>query len=186
MHRDFPNAWDAWDVDAHYRGSAVDVTVVRAERDGDAIVVRATFGASAITQRLTLSDDGRTLHIDNEVDWRETEKFLKLAFPLDVFGDQVIVETQFGHHARPTHTNTSWDAARFEQHTQRWFVLGEPGFGVAFLNDSSYGFDATRVEHDGRIVQVARFSMPARAPVSRSAYRSGRAAHAIRARDRHG
>ena len=159
LHQDFPNAWDAWDVDAHYRGQRRDLDGAEVALDGDAIVVRTAFGASSIEQRLSLSDDGRTLLIDNTVDWYETEKFLKLAFPVDVFCDQVVAETQFGHHRRPIHENTSWDTARFEQHTQRWFLLEEPGYGVAFLNDSSYGFDATRVEHDGRIVGVARYSM---------------------------
>ncbi len=159
LHQDFPNMWDAWDVDAHYRAMVEDLGDAEVTIERDTIVVRTSFGASRIEQRLSLSDDGRTLVIDNEVDWHETEKFLKLAFPVDVFTDHVIAETQFGHHARPTHTNTSWDVARFEQHTQRWFLVQEPGFGVAFLNDSTYGFDATRTDHDGRIVQVARFSM---------------------------
>ena len=159
LHQDFPNKWDAWDVDAHYRGMGADLAGAEVALDGDAIVVRTAFGASTIEQRLTLSDDGGTLVIDNIVDWHETEKFLKLAFPVDVFCDQVVAETQFGHHRRPIHENTSWDTARFEQHAQRWFLLEEPGYGVAFLNDSSHGFDATRVEHDGRIVAVARFSL---------------------------
>ncbi|WP_417563445.1 alpha-mannosidase [Microbacterium sp.] len=158
LHQDFPNKWDAWDVDEHYRGMGRDISGV-ASLHGDAIVVRAEFGDSTIGQRLTLSDDGRTLVIDNSIDWHETEKFLKLAFPVDVFTDHVVAETQFGHHTRPTHENTSWDAAKFEQHTQQWFLLEEPGFGVAFLNDSTYGFDVTRAEHDGRIISRARFSM---------------------------
>ncbi|MRH28064.1 alpha-mannosidase [Microbacterium sp. SYP-A9085] len=158
LHQDFPSQWDAWDVDAHYRGRYEDLTG-RAHLDGDAVVVETAFGASSITQRLTLSDDGRTLEIDNTVDWRETERFLKLAVPVDVFTDEVTAEAQFGHHRRPTHENTSWDAAKFEQHAQRWFLLAEPGFGVAFLSDSTYGFDVTRREHQGRIVSHARFSM---------------------------
>ncbi|GAA3757976.1 glycoside hydrolase family 38 C-terminal domain-containing protein [Microbacterium kribbense] len=159
LHQDLPNKWDAWDVDAHYRGMRTDLGGGEVAIDGDAIVVRTTFGSSRIAQRLTLDDEGRTLIIDNDVDWHESEKFLKLAFAVDVFTDEVVAETQFGHHRRPIHQNTSWDTARFEQHTQRWFLLEEPGFGVAFLNDCSYGFDATRIPHDGRIVQLARFSM---------------------------
>ena len=159
LRQGFPNMWDAWDVDAHYRGMRTDLDGAEVALDGDAIVVRTAFGDSTIEQRLSLSDDGRTLVIDNTVDWHETEKFLKLAFPVDVFCDQVVAETQFGYHRRPIHENTSWDTARFEQHTQRWFLLEEPGYGVAFLNDSSYGFDATRVERDGRVVALARYSM---------------------------
>ncbi len=160
LHQDFPNMWDAWDVDRHYRGMVVDLDEADDVRlDGDAVVVSRAFGSSRIEQRLALADDGRTLVIDNTVDWHETEKFLKLAFPVDVFTDRAVAETQFGFHARTTHENTSWEDARFETHAQRWFLVEEPGFGVAFLNDSSYGFDVARVERDGRITQDARFSM---------------------------
>ena len=31
---------------------------------------------------------------------------------------------------RPTHTNTRWDAARFEICAHRWVHVGEPGYGV--------------------------------------------------------
>ncbi|MFT4137144.1 alpha-mannosidase [Microbacterium sp.] len=160
LHQDFPNQWDAWDVDRHYRGMVTDLVEADEVRiDGDAVVVTRTFGQSRIEQRLFLADDGRTLLIDNTVDWHEVEKFLKLAFPVDVFTDRAAAETQFGFHSRPTHENTTWDEARFETHTQRWFLVEEPGFGVAFLNDSSYGFDVVRVPRDGRITQDARFSM---------------------------
>ncbi|WP_166847730.1 glycoside hydrolase family 38 C-terminal domain-containing protein [Isoptericola sp. BMS4] len=161
LHQDFPNMWDAWDVDAHYLDMRTDLDgPADVSLDGDAVVVRRAFGASQITQRLTLSDDGRTLVVDCDVDWQEEEKFLKLAFPVDVFTDEVLAETQFGYQRRTNHTNTSWEAARFETHAQRWFMVAEPGFGVAFLNESSHGFDVRRERTtDGGVVQDARFSL---------------------------
>lgn len=160
LHQDFPNLWDAWDVDAGYRRMRVDLDAADDVRlDGEVVVVRRTFGASSIEQRLWLAPDGRALVIDNTIDWQEREKFLKLAFPIDVFTDTAVAETQFGFHSRPTHDNTSWDDARFETHAQRWFLVQEPGFGVAFANDSSYGFDVTRSRRGGTVVQDVRFSM---------------------------
>ena len=41
----------------------------------------------------------------------------------------------------PTHENTVWDVARFEVCAHRWADLGEPGYGVALLNDCKYGYD---------------------------------------------
>lgn len=160
LHQDFPNLWDAWDVDNSYRKMRRDIdTADEVGLDGDAIVVRRSFGASSIEQRLTLSADGRALVIDNTVDWHETEKFLKLGFPIDVFADAAVAETQFGFQSRATHDNTSWENARFETHAQRWFLVQEPGFGVAFANDSTYGFDVVRSRRDGRVVQNVRFSL---------------------------
>ncbi|MEU6861200.1 glycoside hydrolase family 38 C-terminal domain-containing protein [Glycomyces sp. NPDC046736] len=160
LHQDFPNMWDAWDVDEHYFAMREDLDgPAEVALDGEAVVVRRSFGDSSIEQRLSLSDDGRVLVVDCDIDWQEEEKFLKLAFPVEVFTDEVVAETQFGHHRRSNHTNTSWEAARFETHAQRWFLVREPDFGVAFLNESSHGFDVAR-ESEGRdVVQNARFSL---------------------------
>ena len=160
LHQDFPNLWDAWDVDNSYRKMRRDLDAADEVRlDGDAVVVRRSFGASSIEQRLYLAPDGRSLVIDNTVDWHETEKFLKLGFPIDVFADAAVAETQFGFQSRATHDNTSWENARFETHAQRWFLVQEPGFGVAFANDSTYGFDVVRSRRGGTVVQDVRFSM---------------------------
>ena len=76
-------------------------------------------------------------------------------------------ETQFGHVYRPTHTNTSWEAARFEICAHRWVHVGEPGYGVAVANDSTYGHDASRRhpgrrrdDHDRAAVAAARPAVP--------------------------
>ena len=160
LHQDFPNMWDAWDVDAHYLDMREDLDgPAEVSVDGASVVVRRSFGASSIVQRLGLDATGRLLTIDCEVDWHEEEKFLKLAFPVDVFADEVLAETQFGYQHRANHTNTSWEAARFETHAQRWFLVQEPGFGVAFLNESSHGFDVARVHGEHGVGNLARFSL---------------------------
>jgi alpha-mannosidase len=45
---------------------------------------------------------------------------------------------------RPTHTNTSWDAARFEACNHRFLHVAEPGWGVALVTDATYGHDVSR------------------------------------------
>ncbi|MEV7284845.1 glycoside hydrolase family 38 C-terminal domain-containing protein [Streptomyces sp. NPDC093252] len=153
LHPDFPNMWDAWDVDAFYRNTVTDLTTadeVAPGPDGDSVRVTRTFGDSRVVQVLALPPGERRLLIDTEVDWHETEKFLKLSFPLDVHAERYASETQFGHFHRPTHTNTSWEAAKFEACNHRFVHLEEPGFGVAVVNDSTYGHDITRtVRTDG-------------------------------------
>ncbi|CAM5605172.1 alpha-mannosidase [Streptomyces viridochromogenes] len=151
LHPDFPNMWDAWDVDAFYRHTVTDLTDVDeiTAGDGEVRVVRS-FGDSRVTQRLSLAPVERRVLFDTEVDWHETEKFLKLAFPLDVHAERYASETQFGHFHRPTHTNTSWEAAKFEACNHRFVHVEEPGWGAAVVNDSTYGHDVTRtVRTDG-------------------------------------
>jgi alpha-mannosidase len=43
---------------------------------------------------------------------------------------------------RPTHRNTSWDAARYEVSGHRFADMSEPDYGVALLNDAKYGYSA--------------------------------------------
>ncbi|RIQ20359.1 alpha-mannosidase [Jiangella rhizosphaerae] len=145
LHQDLPNQWDAWDVDEFYRNTVTDlVDVDELRADGGTVRVARRFGDSHVVQEITLEPGARRLDISTEVDWHEREKFLKAAFPLDVQTQRAAYETQFGHHYRPTHENTSWDAAKFEVCAHRFVHLEEPGYGVALVNDSTYGHDVRR------------------------------------------
>src|SRR5262249_11445759 len=106
-------------------------------------------GGSTIVQTYRLAAGARRLDLEAEVDWRESEKVLKVAFPLDVHADRSTAEIQFGHVHRPLHTNTSWDHARFEIYAHRWIHVTEPGYGVAVANEATYGHDVTRDTRDG-------------------------------------
>jgi len=145
LHQDFPNMWDAWDVDRFYRNRVTDLRSVDSLRASDGrVIIERSFSKSRVRQTLTLAAGSRTLHIAQETDWHETEKFLKVAFPFDVRADQVAAETQFGYQKRVTHTNTSWEAAKFEASMHRFVHVEEPGFGASLITDSTYGYDLTR------------------------------------------
>ncbi len=145
LHRDTPTQWDAWDIDEHYRRNVIDLTgVEHIEIVDDTLEVTRRFGDSRVTQTIRLAADSPTINIRTEIDWHERQKLLKLAFPLDVHTDRAASEIQFGHVYRPTHTNTSWDAARFETVAHRWVHVGESDYGIAVANDSTYGHDITR------------------------------------------
>jgi alpha-mannosidase len=170
LHRDIPNEWDAWDVDEHYRRTAVEIDQVddirlEATSQEATVVVTRLFGSSAIEQRITLAAGSESLAITSTIDWHERQKLLKLGFGLDVHADQSASETQFGHVFRPTHTTTSWDAARFEICAHRFIHVAEPGYGVAITNDSTYGHDVTRTTRpDGGTTTTVRQSL-LRAPL---------------------
>ncbi|PJJ71922.1 alpha-mannosidase [Diaminobutyricimonas aerilata] len=154
LFRDTPNQWDAWDIDAAY--SRVGTDLVEVERigvvstsAGEALEIVRTFGGSRVRQVVTLDDESGALLFESTVDWHERQKLLKLAFGFDVHADRASYEVQFGHVHRATHANTSWDVARFETSAHRWVHVGEPGFGVAVANDSTYGHDITRHTREG-------------------------------------
>ncbi|HEX6499101.1 MAG TPA: glycoside hydrolase family 38 C-terminal domain-containing protein [Micromonosporaceae bacterium] len=150
LHPDTPNNFDAWDIDDFYRNRRRDLTDVvklEVETDGErrALVrVLRKDGESTYRQTVALAPGERMVRFETEVDWHERETLLKVAFPVDVHAAYSSSEIQFGHIQRAAHTNTSWDAARFEICAHRWLHVGEPGYGVAVVNDGTYGHDVTR------------------------------------------
>ena len=171
LHNDNPTRWDAWDIDEHYRNTkqaldSVDEFKVNQEADGSAVVetkrllTSASGKTSTIVQTIRLVPGSNALDIGLEIDWHESEKLLKLAFPIDIHAEEVAAETQFGFVKRPTHENTSWDFARFESCQHKYLFLNEKDWGVAFANDSTYGFDVQRTtEANGATVTSVRFSL---------------------------
>jgi alpha-mannosidase len=182
LHPDLPVNWDAWDVDRFYRNTVTDLTDVAeleliktedtaantaadtaADTGADtaaAVRVVRAFGTSRVTQLITLRAGAKRLDFETEVDWHEREKFLKVAFPVDVRADRSAAETQFGHVFRPTHRNTSWEAAKFEICAHRFLHVSEPGWGAALVNDSTYGHDVTTaVRADGGTTTTVRLSL---------------------------
>ena len=164
LHQDFPNMWDAWDIDRFYRNRVEDLRAVDAitasVEDGVArIVVERSFSQSSLRQTLSLAPGSRTLRLDNRIDWHEAEKLLKLAFPLDVFARETAAETQFGFQRRVTHVNTSWEAAKFETSMHRFVLAEEDGFGVALVNDSLYGYDTSRSADGDDVTTTLRLSL---------------------------
>ncbi|GAB6859423.1 alpha-mannosidase [Microbacterium xylanilyticum] len=165
LHQDFPNMWDAWDIDKYYRNRVDDLTAVASisasVEDGVAtVVVERPFSQSSLRQTITLAPGSRTVHLRNEIDWHETEKLLKLAFPLDVFARETAAETQFGFQRRVTHVNTSWEAAKFETSMHRFVLVQEDGgFGAALVNDSIYGYDTTRDVDGDDVTTTVRLSL---------------------------
>ena len=141
--------WDAWDIERFYRD-----TIVAEDRLASREVVADgplffTLGSryeigrhSTLTQDMTFYSRSRRIDFTTRVDWQETHTLLKVGFPVDVHADSCRHEIQFGHLVRPSHTNTSYDQARFETCAHKWVDVSENGYGVAILNDCKYGHDA--------------------------------------------
>ncbi|MGO4601247.1 alpha-mannosidase [Terrabacter sp. 2YAF2] len=166
LHRDTPTQWDAWDIDEHYRRHTTDLVsadVVKVDACDDSrarVLVVRSFGSSRIEQLITLEAGRSVIGFDLDIDWHERQKMLKLAFPIDVHAERAASEIQFGHVHRPTHSNTSWDVARFETCAHRWVHVGESGWGVAVVNDSTYGHDIGRATREsGGTTTTVRLSL---------------------------
>lgn len=159
VHVDAPAKWDAWELDRAALREPTDLVDGIARADKGALIVSHRYRSSTIEQRIDFAFGGEAVRITTRVDWRERRRLLKLAFPIDVHATEAAYETQFGHVRRPLHTNTSWDAAKYEVCAHRWVHVGEPGFGVAIVNDRVYGHDVTRDSVDGRLIATVRQSL---------------------------
>ncbi len=149
LYVDDPVAWDAWDVDpAHLeQGAPCAPAGGIAELREHPLRVEAVFARdvgtrSRLRQAVRLDAGARRLELHTEVDWQEDHALLKAAFPLAVHADEATYEVAFGAVRRPTHFSTDRDLARYEVPGHRWADLGEHGFGVALLTDSTYGYSA--------------------------------------------
>ncbi|MEO0914612.1 MAG: glycoside hydrolase family 38 C-terminal domain-containing protein, partial [Pseudomonadota bacterium] len=147
LFEDRPVSWDAWDIDIFFEDRGEVVTALNSLEITENGPLRATveitraFRRSSLKQRIQLARHSARIDFDTEVDWHETHLLLKAAFPVAVRAARAEFDIQWGQIDRPTHRNTSWDAAQFEVPAQKWADLSEGDYGVALLNDCKYGYD---------------------------------------------
>ncbi len=144
---DSPKDWDAWNID-NLKGARTWLDAVRRVSYGtDAISSSMTVergnDVARVTQRYVLPHDAKRLDIQTTVDWHAAHKMLKAVFPIGVHIDTVWAEIPYGVIPRVTRPETRTDSARFEVPMQRFVDAYHMGFGVAIVNDSKYGYDAT-------------------------------------------
>ncbi|MBQ8356908.1 MAG: alpha-mannosidase [Clostridia bacterium] len=160
VHADYPDTYDAWEWQAYSREEYKTITAVRSANvveDGvrKGIRIVRPHMKSTITQIIWFYDGTTRIDFETVADWHDRHQMLKAAFPVDVNTDKATYEIQFGTVERPTHSNTSWDAARFEVCAHKYADLSEGGYGMALMNDCKYGHDI----HDG-VMQLSLLRSP--------------------------
>lgn len=141
VYEDYPRDYDAWEITDYYRQKmwlADDVWKVTNLSEG--IRIERKYQDSVICQEVVLRKGSKRIDFITTVDWREDHVLLKAAFPLDIRSTRATYDIQFGNIERPTHGNTSWDAAKFEVCAHKWADLSEGNYGVSLLNDCKYGY----------------------------------------------
>ncbi|KAL6715849.1 Glycoside hydrolase, 38 vacuolar alpha mannosidase [Lecanora helva] len=152
---DKPLYWQAWDVEVYHletrtelppgtsrivENGAFRVSLETETRISENSWIKTTISLSTAFSDGSGDNSPAYIEMTSEVEWRETMKFLKVEFPVDITNTEASYETQYGIIRRPTHYNTSWDMAKFEVCCHKWADLSENGYGVSILNDSKYGF----------------------------------------------
>ena len=137
----------AWNLEQNYEKKkwtltkAESVEVVECNSVRAVLKVVRKFNKSIIKQNIMLYAGSRQLMFETYVDWQERDKVMKAAFDVNVLNTEATFEAAHGAIKRPTHRNSPFDAARFEQCAHKWADLSEGDYGVSILNDCKYGYD---------------------------------------------
>eukprot|EP00117_Sycon_ciliatum_P016137 scpid24513/ scgid1061/ Alpha-mannosidase 2C1; Alpha mannosidase 6A8B; Alpha-D-mannoside mannohydrolase; Mannosidase alpha class 2C member 1 len=149
MFDDIPLFWDAWDVMPYHLetrrvlDNATELSVTETGPLRVSVQYKVQISErSHLVQTISLCSNEEFVRFHTRVDWHENRQFLKVEFPVDVSSTEATYETQFGHTRRPTHSNTSWDVAKFELCGHKWCDYSEYGFGMAVMTDCKYGYCA--------------------------------------------
>lgn len=163
LYVDRPICWDAWDVDHLYQDELSGEATVVAEPHGWAGPVRQVLrfflriGKSTITQTCVLPANSRRLDFETEVDWCERHRMLRVAFHTNIKSTFARYEIQHGFIDRPTHHNTSWEAAKFEAPALRYVSLHDGQRGLALLNNGKYGHKVLHSSIDLNLLRAPTF-----------------------------
>lgn len=147
MYKDVTTQFDAWDIDSMYAQmpialpEPVQIEVLAAGPLVAKLRLTRKLHASSLTQVISLRRGSRRVDFETEVDWQESHKLLKVAFPVNIHAHEAIHEIQFGHIRRPNHYSRPFDADRFEVANHKWSALAEENRGFAVLNDCKYGLN---------------------------------------------
>ena len=147
VFEDFPKCYDAWEITNYYKEKMWTVDELFAQEiisDGARVGIKQVWKYldSTIEQNIWLYDDIDRIDFETAADWKQEHLLVKAAFPIDVNAHEATYDIQFGSLARPTHENTSWDAAKFEVCAHKWADISDNGYGVSLLNDCKYGYNA--------------------------------------------
>ncbi len=140
----FVHPYNAWDIDINYtKHKPRDMKLAQSREycDGNSVVRENKFvyNSSSLVQRIILTENCPYIKVENEVDWHETHKMLRIdAYPKN-FNEKVLCDIQFGNIQRSTKTDNKIDFAQFEIPAHKWVDVYDGKYGVAILNDCKYG-----------------------------------------------
>lgn len=171
--RDEPYEWDAWDIqrDAFLSAEGIDDShverVTETKRGGATVHVSSTADGVSINTCITLRPKSKSLEFRTKVDWRASERFLKVDIPMAIQADRAQYECQYGMVERPIQKNTRSDEAKYESCTHRFVRVADAGYAAAVVNASTYGSDVSPIHRNtasgpvrGTMIRLSLLSSP--------------------------
>lgn len=171
--RDEPYEWDAWDIqrDAFLSAEGIDDShverVTETKRGGATVHVSSTADGVSIDACITLRAKSKSLEFRTKVDWRASERFLKVDIPMAIQAERAQYECQYGMVERPIQKNTRSDEAKYESCTHRFVRVADAGYAAAVVNASTYGSDVSPIHRNtasgpvrGTMIRLSLLSSP--------------------------
>ena len=147
LFEDVPGRYAAWDIVPMYKDREFEVSPVErseiVENGLVRLVLRQERGLlkSKIVQKIILYRNLPRMDFETEIEWGERDRLLKVGFLVNVNAMRATYDISYGYIERATHSNTSWDAAKFEVCGHLWADISEGDYGISLLNDCKYGYD---------------------------------------------
>ena len=145
LYVDKPGNYDAWDILPNYKDKQAEITVssplALSRADNECLELKTVLKTekSRWTMFIRFFKRSRGIEVENNVDWHEKHRLAKAEFACNVLARKALCDTSAGYIERDTHTNTSWQQARFEVCHHNWCDLSETDGGIALINDCKYG-----------------------------------------------
>jgi alpha-mannosidase len=117
------------------------------------------FGRSRAVQRWRLPLGACALTLVVDVDWREDDRVLKLAWPLASSASHLSVGVQHGTATRRVRAETPWEHARYEDWFHGFLHLDDGARRLALVTADVHGYD-TVTSTDDAVVRLTLLRAP--------------------------
>lgn len=161
LYQDNPGMYDAWDILPNYKDVEYPFTIEEGLHltycDAETAELRATLSTPGAKSRwemiIRLFANSPYIEVEHLADWQEKHRLAKVSFGCNVLSRELLCDTSAGYIRRETHTNTSWQKARFEVCQHKWCDYSEESGGIALINDGKYGIG---LEENGMSLSLLR------------------------------
>ncbi len=161
LYQDTPGMYDAWDILPNYKDVEYPFAIAEPLHltfaDSQTAELRTVLETPGKKSRwemvLRLFAGAPGIEVEHIVDWNEKHRLAKAEFSCRVLSRELLCDTSAGYIRRETHTNTSWQKARFEVCCHNWCDFSEESGGIALINENKYGLG---VEEKGMSLSLLR------------------------------
>lgn len=142
---DNPSSHDAWDLIGEYRDYEIETEAARIEpfENGAvsaSVMLEKKLLSSTVYQKITVYNEIDRIDFETKIDWRETQKLLKVDFDFDLITDKYTTNLAYASLERPNNAFNSFEESKFEVCAQDFLDMSEEGFGVSILSDIKNGY----------------------------------------------